>query len=156
MSDINHILVPTDGSEGAIKAAAYAGQLAKTLGANVTVLFVQSDDNLLASAWGAGEFYEGVPGGMKSVDEIRSVMEKRVQEKELPDTSRALGEVNAEPQLVTVWGNAAEEIVKFVKENAVDMVIMGSHGRTGIKRAFLGSVSQAVANQVSCPVMLVK
>jgi nucleotide-binding universal stress UspA family protein len=93
---------------------------------------------------------------MKSVDEIRGVMEKQVQEKELPDTSRALGEVNSEPQLVTVWGHPAEEIVKYVKENAVDLVIMGSHGRTGIKRAFLGSVSQAVANQVDCPVTLVK
>lgn len=156
MSDINHILVPTDGSEGSINAAAYAGQLAKALGANVTVLCVQNDDSLLASAWGAGEFYEGVPGGMKSVDEIRDVMEKKAREKELPDTSRALGEVNAEPQLVTVWGNPAEEIVKYVKENAVDLVVMGSHGRTGIKRAFLGSVSQAVANQIACPVTLVK
>ncbi|MBL6744961.1 MAG: universal stress protein [Pseudomonadales bacterium] len=156
MSEINHILVPTDGSQGAINAAAYAGQLAKALGANITILCVQSDDHLLASAWGAGEFYEGVPGGMKSVDEIRGVMEKQVQEKELPDTSRALGEVNSEPQLVTVWGHPAEEIVKYVKENAVDLVIMGSHGRTGIKRAFLGSVSQAVANQVDCPVTLVK
>lgn len=156
MSEINHILVPTDGSQGAINAAAYAGQLAKALGANITILCVQSDDNLLASAWGAGEFYEGVPGGMKSVDEIRGVMEKQVQEKELPDTSRALGEVNSEPQLVTVWGHPAEEIVKYVKENAVDLAIMGSHGRTGIKRAFLGSVSQAVANQVDCTVTLVK
>ena len=156
MSEINHILVPTDGSQGAINAAAYAGQLAKALGANITILCVQSDDNLLASAWGVGEFYEGVPGGMKSVDEIRGVMEKQVQEKELPDTSRALGEVNSEPQLVTVWGHPAEEIVKYVKENAVDLAIMGSHGRTGIKRAFLGSVSQAVANQVDCTVTLVK
>ena len=156
MSEINHILVPTDGSQGAINAAAYAGQLAKALGANIIILCAQSDDNLLASAWGAGEFYEGVPGGMKSVDEIRGVMEKQVQEKELPDTSRALGEVNSEPQLVTVWGHPAEEIVKYVKENAVDLVSMGSHGRTGIKRAFLGSVSQAVANQVDCPVTLVK
>lgn len=56
MSAINHILVPTDGSQGAINAAAYAGQLAKALGANVTILCVQSDDNLLASAWGQVSF----------------------------------------------------------------------------------------------------
>ena len=156
MPVINHILVPTDGSKGAIKAAAYAGELAKVLGANVTILYVQSDENLLASAWGAGEFYEGVPGGMKPVDEIREVMEKKVREKELPETSSALGEVNAEPQLVTVWGHPAEAIVKYAKENAVDLVVMGSHGRSGIKKAFLGSVSQAVANQVACPVTIVK
>ena len=156
MTDINHILVPTDGSEGAKKAANYAGSLAKALGANVTILYVQSDDNLLASAWGAGEFYEGVPSGLKSVEEIREVMEKNVRAKELPDTSGALGETNSEPQLVTVWGHAAEEIVKYADENAVDVVVMGSHGRSGIKKAFLGSVSQAVANQVDCPVTIVK
>ena len=156
MANINHILVPTDGSEGSMKAAAYAGDLAKAFGANVTVLFVQSDENLLASAWGAGEFYEGVPSGLKAVDDIREVMEKKARENELPDTSSALGEVNSEPQLVTVWGHPAEEIVKYAKENAVDLVIMGSHGRSGIKKAFLGSVSQAVANQLSCPVTLVK
>ena len=38
MPEINHILVPTDGSQGAINAAAYAGQLAKALGANIIIL----------------------------------------------------------------------------------------------------------------------
>ena len=140
----------------AINTDAQALGRSKALGANVTVLYVQSDDSLVASAWGAGEFSGGVPGGLKSVDDLRELFEKKALEKELPEASSALGEVNVEPQLVTVWGHPAEEIVKYVAENAVDLVIMGSHGRSGLKRAFLGSISQAVANQVHCPVTIVK
>lgn len=156
MTAVQHILVPTDGSPGACKAAAFAGDLARALDTRITVLFVQSDDAIIPHAWGPGEFPAGAPFGSMTVDEIRSMLEKRVHEKELPETVSALGALNHDPQSVLLWGHPAEQICKFVKEQDVDLIVIGSHGRTGIRRALLGSVSHAVANQASCPVTIVR
>ena len=156
MSTIKHILVPTDGSEGALKAASFAGDLARSLDARVSLLMVQSDDLVVASAWGASGFPAGPPQGTMSVEEVRNILEKRVREKELPDTVKALGKLNAVPELTTTWGQAAEEISRFATENNVDLIVIGSHGRSGIRKAILGSVSHAVANQAPCPVTIVR
>jgi len=66
-----------------------------------------------------------------------------------------LGDIDQEPNLVTVWGHAAEEISRFAKDNKVELIVIGSYGKSKLKRAFLGSVSQAVANQAPCPVTIV-
>jgi nucleotide-binding universal stress UspA family protein len=91
-----------------------------------------------------------------TVEEIRSALEQRARDNELPKTLKALGELDVEPMLITAWGYPADEINRYAKDHDVDLIVLGSHGRTGIKRAFLGSVSQAVANQAQCPVTLVK
>ncbi|MBT8446533.1 MAG: universal stress protein [Gammaproteobacteria bacterium] len=156
MTEINHVLVPTDGSEDALKAAAYAGNLARAMGARVTVLLVQNDALIMPHSWGAGAGPGGMPAGTASVEEIRGMLEQRVREKDLPDTAGALGELDAEPELVIVWGHPAEEICRFATENNIDLIVMGSHGRSGIGRVLLGSVSHAVANQAPCPVTIVR
>ena len=91
-----------------------------------------------------------------SVDEIRDMLEQRLREKELPATVSALGSLGQEPESSIVWGHAAEEICRFAQEHNVDLIVIGSHGRTGIRRALLGSVSHAVANQAPCPVTIVR
>lgn len=149
MSDIKHILVPTDGSEGSLHAAAFAGDLARNIGAKVTLLYVQSDDTVLSHAWGSVD-------GLKSVDQVRQSMEQHAREHELPSSLEALGELEQEPTAAVLWGHCSEEICRFARDNKVDLVVIGSHGRSGLKRAFLGSVSQAVANQAPCPVTVVR
>ncbi len=156
MDEINNILVPTDGSEGSLKAAKLAGKLARALGARVTVLTVQSDEFLLEHSWGAAQFIGGAPEGMNTVEQIRESLEKAAREKELPATTEALGQLDKDAALDFAWGHAAEEIIKYVAEHQIDHIVMGSHGKSGLKRAFLGSVSQAVANQAVCPVTIVK
>lgn len=156
MGNVTKILVPTDGSEGSVKAAAFAGELANALGAEVTVLYIQSDEFLLEHSWGAANFIQGVPEGMSTVEQIRDSLEKAAHETVIPDTTKALGTVGSEPTVVFLWGHAAEQIIKYADENGIDQIVMGSHGRSGLKRAFLGSVSQAVANGAKCPVTVVK
>ena len=85
MSAITHILVPTDGSAGAFRAAEFAGVLARSLAARITVLFVQSEDVVLPHAWGAGQYPVGAPYGSMSVDEIRTMLEQRLRQKDLPE-----------------------------------------------------------------------
>lgn len=153
---VSHVLVPTDGSEGSIKAAAFAGQLARALDARVSVLIVQSDDLIMPHAWGAGDYPAAAPYGSMSVDEIRALLEQRLQQKELPETVSALGTLDHAPETAIVWGHSAEAICRFAAEHDVDLIVIGSHGRTGIRRALLGSVSHAVANQAPCPVTIVR
>lgn len=153
---MTHILVPTDGSQGSINAAKFAGNLAKVMQAQITVLYVQRDEYLLEHSWGAGAFIGGRPEGLSTVEQIRDALEKSARETEIPGTIEALGKLDKEPAVVFHWGHPAEEIVKYARENNVDQIVMGSHGRSALQRSFLGSVSQAVANQAGCPVTIVK
>ncbi|MEQ8232340.1 MAG: universal stress protein [Gammaproteobacteria bacterium] len=156
MTRIKHVLVATDGSEGSRKAAGVAGELARGLGARVSVLMVQSEELIMPHAWGAGEYPAASPWGAMSVDEIRQLIESRAAEKELPETAAALGELAAPPTLVQRWGHAAEEVCRFAEDEQVDLVVIGSHGRSGLKRVLLGSVSNAVVNHAPCPVTIVR
>ena len=58
-------------------------------------------------------------------------------------------------ETMVVEGNPAAEIVRVARERAIDLVVMGSHGRGGISRAILGSVADKVMRMSSCPVMIV-
>lgn len=156
MTFVDHVLLPTDGSEGALHAAAFAGELARALGAKVTVIHILSNDYLISHAWGGDVFIAGGVGSLKSVEEVRSGLEQRAHDEELRNTVEALGDTPHKPELVTVWGHAADEITHFAKDNEVGLIVIGSYGKSKLKRAFLGSVSQAVANQAPCPITIVK
>ncbi len=156
MSAIDHILVPTDGSDNACHAAAFAGDLARKLSARVSLLLVLPEEAVLPNAWGVGANPGGTPNAVMSVEEIRTRLEQHGRDKDLPATRKALGDLDSEPESSIAWGHPADEIIRFANGHDVGLIVMGSHGRTGIKRAFLGSVSQAVANQAPCPVTLVR
>ena len=72
MGSISHVLIATDGSAGALKAAAFGGELAKACNATVSVIFVQSDDVIVHEAWGAGS--------SMSVNQVRETLSRRVEE----------------------------------------------------------------------------
>lgn len=156
MSTIRHILLATDGSAGALKAAAFAGQLARGLGARVTVLIVHSDDIFLPDVWGPGEWPIASPYAGMSVDDLHMLIEKRSSEKELPATLAALGELSTSVAVVQRWGHAAETICAYGVDDAADLLVIGSHGRSGLARLLLGSISNQVATHASCPVTIVR
>ena len=145
-----HILVPTDGSKDSEDAAKFAGELARQFDAKVTVLLVQDDRLLVPEAWGMAASAQG------SVEEARASLEANAEENELPRTKQAAGEVPGGIQTVQTWGHAATEICGYAEANDVDMIVIGSHGRSGIKRLLLGSVSHAVANSAPCSVTIVR
>lgn len=156
MTDINHILVATDGSEGSLAAAAHAGDLARALNAQVTVLYVLSDELVMPHAWGPSSFPDTAPFGSMNVEEIRSLLEDRVNANELPNTAKELGELDKAPELVAAWGHPAQEICRYAEEEGADLIVVGSHGRSALGRAFLGSVSHGVVNHAHCPVTIVR
>jgi len=156
MSSTKHILVPTDGSEGSLKAAAFAGNLARGLKAKVSVLLVQDERLVVAQAWNAVEGAAVHESQSGSVEETRQAMEDRAESTEIAQTVQAVGDVPDGLQQVQVWGHPAEEIGRYAKENDVDLIVMGSHGRSGLMRAVLGSVSHNVVNTAPCAVTVVR
>lgn len=156
MPNVKHLLVPTDGSEGALHAAAFAGDLARALGARVTVLAVHNEEVIMPYAWGPGEWPSATPYGSRSVEEIRKMIESRAEAEELAATVAAVGTLPAPAVTAQRWGHAAEGICAHAAETGADLIVIGSHGRSGLGRVLLGSVSNRVANQAPCPVTIVR
>jgi nucleotide-binding universal stress UspA family protein len=143
--EIKRILFPTDFSEGASQALQYAVDLTKKYGAKLHVVHVIYD---IARVTG---WY--VPH--RSVDE----MYKDIQEgarKELEKFGvEELSEIkNIERTVLT--GVPHEEIINFAKQNKIDLIIMGTHGRKGIDRILFGSTAAQIVRFAPCPVLTVR
>jgi nucleotide-binding universal stress UspA family protein len=156
MTKLKHLLVPVDGSEGSMKAASLGGDLARKLDAELTVLLVHDEQAVVSHAWQAGDNDSGLASPLGSVEAARAAMEEASLQNELADAKTAVGDVSAGLKLVQIWGHPARDICLYAKENDADMIIMGSQGRTGLKRLLLGSVSHAVVNTADRAVTIVR
>jgi len=122
------ILLAVDGSRFADAAAVSAGILAKRCGLPVTVLSVCANDDLKC--------------------DMVQAMADRVRD--------LLRQDGVAADSVVKEGNPAKAIVEAAAENDCDLIVLGSHGRTGLDRILIGSVSQQVVVQAKCPVLVVK
>jgi nucleotide-binding universal stress UspA family protein len=144
---IHRILVPTDFSEHSQRATEYALSLAERMGASVDVLHVWEPPAHLEP-----ETLVLVPGDLGTPLEVEG----------LARAGRLLHawaeRYQASPVPLRVHlerGPAADTIVHFA-QGGYDLVVMGTHGRTGLARLFMGSVAQKVAARASCPVLTVQ
>lgn len=147
---ISKILVPIDGSKAAQKAAKYAVEFAKQAGASLTLLSVIDKRFLVEQTVSASasptHVKESVEDYLKqsaqsATDAITKVCERnRVQSKAVIRT-----------------GHPVEEIVKEAATSRADMIIMGSHGKSALKAAILGSVTYGVIHkETKTPVLIVR
>lgn len=139
-----NILVPTDLSEGAEEALDYACELAAQFGATIHLLNVISIPAL------------GVP-------ELGVAMASSVIDSLIEDNKRALDALAQRKcakatmgQQFLRTGDARDVILNTAKELGVDLIIMGTHGRRGVARALLGSVTETVVRSAPCPVLTVR
>ncbi|MBV0900391.1 universal stress protein [Haloarcula salina] len=145
----DHILVPTDGSDTAENAVDQAIDIASKYGSTVHALYVVDVDATSYSL------------GTEQVDRIRQGhLDEMTEVKE--DADEATGYVadrGAEHGVEVVEhvtaGEPARAIRKFVDDNDIDLVVMGSHGRSGLKRVILGSVTEKVLRRTRLPVLVV-
>lgn len=140
---LKHVLVPIDFSECSKKALQYALPLAKEHQAAITLLYV------VAPAYGAIEY-----GGVDYA-ELEATM-KETGERELAKlaASEVGGEVSTDT-LVRV-GSPAREITEAARSLPADLIVISTHGRTGLKHVFLGSVAEHVVQRAPCPVFVVR
>lgn len=137
------ILVPTDGSDHARRAAEHAALLAGALDATVHVVSVVDLDDA------AGPFSAG---GLDDHDIDRLTASGRSTAEE---TAAALGErVTVETDVLT--GRPSDAILDYVEDHGVDLVCMGTHGRRGLSRYLTGSVAERVLRRAPVPVMTVR
>ncbi|MGA3086930.1 MAG: universal stress protein [Thermodesulfobacteriota bacterium] len=147
---ISKILVPTDGSKAAQKAARYAVDLAKQLKASVIVLSVIDKRSVIGQAVLAEETARHVIEPIE--DYLREAAEGYTGE------VKKLCEKNGvQSKTVITTGHPVEEIVKEAKKSKADLIVMSSHGRSALAAAILGSVAFGVIhNDTKIPALVVK
>ncbi|MEM7763360.1 MAG: universal stress protein [Pseudomonadota bacterium] len=150
MPDITKILVPTDGSTYALKAAGLAGEFARRFEASVRVIHVQDESVVVAAAWNA------VSVSQDDTTTVREALEQRATDEEVADTLVALGDLPTAPEIAQRWGHPVEQICHDAETANVDLIVLGSHGKSALARAVLGSVCNGVVNAAPCAVTVVR
>jgi nucleotide-binding universal stress UspA family protein len=142
---ITRILVPTDFSETADAALAYARALAPQLGASLHLVHVFSDPYVLPAY--APDVYAEVPAVLRE-EALRQVDDEL---KKRADAHRGVPIVTA-----TAIGLTAKELVRYADEHGIDLIVMGTHGRHGVAHLLLGSVAEYLVRIAPCPVLTVR
>ncbi|EXA63586.1 universal stress protein [Acinetobacter variabilis] len=141
-----HILVPVDGSETSYAAVDKAVEIAKAFNSKVTVVQVLALDPYIAAE------YITAAQTNDLVERARTAILKTLDEAK---AKFAAAGINAETQLLE--GQVIySEIVKAAESLNTDLIVIGSHGRTGFKKLFLGSVAQSILGQANVPVMVIR
>jgi nucleotide-binding universal stress UspA family protein len=141
--NIKSLLVAVDGSEFSDKAVRYACAMGPSLGAEVVLLHVVP---MLVSAT---PYHD-------TVSDQPFLALQKVGEDILAKAKEIAVALKCEVTELISHGDPANKIVDIATERNSDLIIMGSRGVSGIKRLFVGSISDKVMNQAPCPVMIVR
>ena len=139
-----NILVPTDLSEGAEEALDYACELAKKFGAKLHLVNVIGIPTL-----GVPEL--GVAITSTVIDSI--IRDNQTALDKLAEQKRCKAQIG---EVILRTGDARDVINQTAKELQCDLIVMGTHGRRGVSRALLGSVTETVVRTAPCPVLTVR
>ena len=141
-----HIFVPVDGSETSFAAVKQAANFAKAFNSKVTVAQVLALDPYIAAEYISG-------------DQTNEMIERarRAIVESLAEAKQKFADEGIEVETQLLEGQVIHrEIVKAAQNSQADLIIIGSHGRTGLKKLFLGSVAQSVLSEGSTPVLVVR
>ncbi|HTE53747.1 MAG TPA: universal stress protein [Kofleriaceae bacterium] len=145
MMNIRKILLPTDFSAPSKEAQIWGTELARRYDASLTLFHVYQP-----VSYALPEGYVLPSASLLADLEVK--LGKSLDE--------AKAELDATPGLRVdtslVQGVPFAEIVRFAREGAYDLIVIGTHGRTGLRHALLGSVAEKVVRKASCPVLTVR
>lgn len=145
MKPFKQILVPVDFSPHSDEAIQMAAELSRRFDASVTLAHVYE---VVAYALPEGYVIQTATQLADLLTEFSKLLASAKQKAEAAGALRV-----ATTQL---QGAAAWQIADFAKEKGFDLIVMGTHGRTGLKHALLGSVAERVLRMAHCPVLTVK
>ena len=135
----NKILFPSDFSHTGDAALEMATALARDAGATLVIVHVEEH----AMAYGGGDAYYGV-AEPATADLLRMLKDIKPADPQVPYQHR----------LIT--GKPASAIARLAEDENIDMIVMGTHGRSGLSRLLMGSVAEAVVRHAKCPVLTYK
>ncbi len=147
---ISKILVPTDGSKTAQKAGRYAVDLAKQLNASIIVLSVF--DRSSTRGWAS---YDSI-AAPQVLESIESYLQEAAK-KHGEAVKKLCDKHGIQSKTILTTGHPVEDIVKEARRSKADLIVMGSHGRSALAAAVLGSVAYGVIHRdIKTPVLVVK
>ena len=145
MFNLKNIIVPTDFSKLSFSAFQYAKDLAETMDATIHLIYVLEKTPPFLAMRGTDVSEEEV---MKSMEEQAQKQLEEIAEEVKDDSSIEIIESLRK-------GVDYEEIIKYSKEVNGDMIVIATHGRTGIFHTLLGSVAEKVIRYSKCPVLVI-
>jgi nucleotide-binding universal stress UspA family protein len=143
---LSRILVPTDFSTASDEALAYGKMLVDRLEASLLVLHVIEQPEI-AGTWGAESYIAELP-------RIREAATRAAEDRLKQIVTGAQGALQVSTEIVD--GRAARTIVEVARQRHVDLIVMGTHGRSGVAHLLLGSVTEKVLRTAPCPVLAVR
>jgi nucleotide-binding universal stress UspA family protein len=147
MIHFRQILVPTDFSATSDLALDYAREVAQRFGASLHLVHVL-EDPFVYGPLGSQAFLAETEGVRKSIlDDAKARLARRITRRD-GDVVAASAEV--------ICGRGAEAIVMHARNLGIDLIVMGTHGRTGLAHLLIGSVAERVFRTAPCPVMTVR
>ena len=141
---IKTILFPTDFSQGARAAMDYALSLARDYRARLILLYVIQDISI-------AEWY--IPSSISAADLVEDMQKSAAKEMEKWGNEAAKA---ADVERLIVRGVPFVEIIRTAKEKGADLIVIGTHGRTGIDHMLFGSTAEKVVRKSHCPVLTVR
>lgn len=146
MIDLKRILVPTDFSKFSQSALSYAAALAEKFGSELYLLHVVQDLALFIP-----DMITVTPPLAPSVDQLtaaaRAAFNRMIEENQL-------GRYPLHCEVRE--GTPFYEIIRFARETEIDLIIMGTHGHSGLAHVLMGSVTEKVVRKAPCPVLTVR
>ncbi len=142
MRQFKRILTTTDLSKPSWSAVQFAAHLAKQAGAKLTVLHVQQTMAIAYSHW-TGEI----------AAELDRAILQQVREEAEGWVSRHIK--NQDVEVLVRSGSVEESILRVAQEIDADLIVMATHGHTGLKHLMMGSVTEHVMRNATCPMMVV-
>jgi nucleotide-binding universal stress UspA family protein len=147
---ISKIIVPSDGSKSAQRAALYAIDLAKQLKASIIILSVIDQRSLIAKTVPASKT------ARHTIEPIEDYLQEAAQ-KYTSELKKLCSKSGVAAEISIKMGHPVEEIVKEAKRSKANLIVMGSHGRSALSATVLGSVSYGVIhNDTRIPTLIVK
>jgi nucleotide-binding universal stress UspA family protein len=144
MIEIKHILCPVDFSDGSRRALDHAAAIARWYGATATVLHVIPPVTSVIPSMPATLY----PPVVFTAEDLSNV------ERELAAFAATSGAVESF-RMLAVAGGVTSEILRVAKEQPADLLVMGTHGRSGFDHLILGSVTEKVLRKAPCPLLTV-
>jgi universal stress protein A len=137
--NVKKVLFPTDFSRCGDEALELATSLARDTGASLLIVHVEEPP----MSYGSGHMYYGPTE--PSTQQLSELLHKVVPK-----------DPNVTFEHHMLLGRPASEIVEFAESEAVDFIVIGTHGRTGLFRAVMGSIAESVVRHAKCPVATVR
>lgn len=146
MIDLHRILVPTDFSKFSQAALGYAAAFAEKFGAELHLLHVVQNLAVMIP-----DSVNVMPPVGPSIEQMTSAVREALDRTIAENKLESLKVVKAVRE-----GTPFYEIIQYAKESDIDLIVMGTHGHSGLVHVLLGSVSEKVVRKAPCPVLTVR